>query len=116
MYETNLKEGLPKVPARLIQDKEVQPVNVRATAVAVLAKVGGKEVAAELEKLWEDETNLIKAVSIEGKQIWLWSVACRIDSFGRKGPQRLRFRHNGSAADGAWSDNLVHASALVPIK
>jgi hypothetical protein len=37
-------------------------VNLRATAVAVLGKVGGKEVAGELAKLWEDETPLAAGV------------------------------------------------------
>jgi hypothetical protein len=51
------KEGLPVV-RRLIRDPKATPVNVRATAVAVLKEVGGKDAAGELMKLWGDETVL----------------------------------------------------------
>jgi hypothetical protein len=54
------KEGLPLV-RRLIRDKGAAGVNLRAAGVAVLAEVGGKGVAAELQQLWDDETELFRS-------------------------------------------------------
>ena len=51
------REGLPAV-RRLIRDKGAAGFNLRGPAVAVLGKVGGRNAAAELEKLWGDATLL----------------------------------------------------------
>jgi hypothetical protein len=48
------KEGLPVV-RRLIRDRTAAWVNLRMPGVVVLGKVGGKDAAAELEKLWDDD-------------------------------------------------------------
>lgn len=53
----NFKVALPLV-RRWIRDKDCSPVNVRPLAVAVLGKVGGKDAADELRKLWADDTVL----------------------------------------------------------
>jgi hypothetical protein len=58
VQSANFKEGLPVV-RRLIRERRANRVNVRAVGVAVLARVGGKDVAADLEKWWDDETVLI---------------------------------------------------------
>ncbi len=55
VYQEGWKDGLPAV-RRVIRAKEGGPM--RALAVTVFGKVGGKDVAAELEKLWGDETIL----------------------------------------------------------
>jgi hypothetical protein len=51
------KEGLP-VLRRWIQDKDIAKGHFLPMAVYVYGKVGGKDVAVDLEKLWGDETVL----------------------------------------------------------
>jgi hypothetical protein len=60
VQSAELKEGLPVVRG-LIRNERASPINLRALGVVVLGKVGGKGVAAELHKLWDDKAVLFTA-------------------------------------------------------
>lgn len=58
VYASDFKDGL-KIVRKLIKDKDASPLNLRTLAIAVLVKVGGKDSAKEVRKLWDDETKLL---------------------------------------------------------
>jgi hypothetical protein len=57
VYTAEWKDGLPVV-RRLIRSNDAR---LKVAGMAALAKAGGKAAAAELEKLWDDETTLFGA-------------------------------------------------------
>jgi hypothetical protein len=67
VQHAEFKEGLAVVQA-LVQDKNANPVNIRAVGLAVLGKIGGKDAAPALEKLWSEETALFTAPDDSGAQ------------------------------------------------
>ncbi len=80
----DLKEALPIV-RRMMRDKNAPTINIRPTAVAVLAKVGGKQVAAELEKMWNDNSVLVNRMEGGGNMLLGdQALAASIGAAGKK--------------------------------